>query len=155
MGKVIVKLKLTNQADLVLKSRRLLKGRKPRTLEIEALVDTGATRLYLKPSVLRALGLRKSGTVNSRTTNGDRLRNVYEPVRLELMGRHGNFDVVDVDESVPNLLGQIPLGMAVRAGGDSGQPAVISDLPDAYAEVFRGVARQLAARISVMKYAGS
>ncbi|MSU51150.1 MAG: clan AA aspartic protease [Opitutus sp.] len=109
MRKVFVKLKLTNQADLVLKSRRLLKGRKPRTLEIEALVDTGATRLYLKPSVLRALGLRKSGTVNSRTTNGDRLRTVYEPVRLELMGRHGDFGVVDIDESVPNLLGQIPL----------------------------------------------
>jgi ATP-binding protein involved in chromosome partitioning len=52
------------------------------------------------------------------------------------------------------LLGQIPLGMAVRAGGDSGQPAVISTAPDAYAEVFRGVARQLAARISVLTYAG-
>ncbi len=109
MGKVIAKLKLTNQADLVLKSRRLLKGRTPRTVEIEALVDTGATRLYLKPSVLRALGLRKSGTVNSRTTNGDRLRSVYEPVRLELMMRHGVFEVVDIDERVPNLLGQIPL----------------------------------------------
>ena len=49
MGKVIAKLKLTNQADLVLKSRRLLKGRAPRSVEVEALVDTGATRLYLKP----------------------------------------------------------------------------------------------------------
>ena len=28
---------------------------------------------------------------------------------MEMMGRHGNFDVVDIDESVPNLLGQIPL----------------------------------------------
>jgi ATP-binding protein involved in chromosome partitioning len=30
---------------------------------------------------------------------------------------------------------------------------VISDMPDAYAEVFRDVARQLAARVSVMEYA--
>jgi ATP-binding protein involved in chromosome partitioning len=51
------------------------------------------------------------------------------------------------------LLGQIPLGMSVREGGDSGRPAVISDAPDAYAETFREVARQLAARISVMEYA--
>jgi ATP-binding protein involved in chromosome partitioning len=51
------------------------------------------------------------------------------------------------------LLGQIPLGMSVREGGDSGHPAVISDQPDAYAERFREIARQLAARVSVMEYA--
>jgi ATP-binding protein involved in chromosome partitioning len=51
------------------------------------------------------------------------------------------------------LLGQIPLGMSVREGGDSGRPAVTSDMPDGYAEIFREVARQLAARVSVMEYA--
>ena len=109
MGKVIAKFSLTNYADLVLKNAKLLK-RKPRTAEVEALVDAGATRLYLKPSVIKALGLQKTGTVNSRTTNGNRERGVYSPVRMDLMGRSGNFDVVDIDESVPNLLGQIPLG---------------------------------------------
>jgi predicted aspartyl protease len=108
MGRVTVKLKLTNQSDLVLRQHRALK-RTPRQVEIEALVDTGATRLYLKPSVIKALGPRKTGEVSSRTTNGDRLRNVYTPVRLDLMERNGNFDVVDIDEHVPNRLGQIPL----------------------------------------------
>lgn len=51
------------------------------------------------------------------------------------------------------LLGQIPLGTSVRAGGDEGMPAVVSDAPDAYAEVFREVARQLAARVSVLTFA--
>jgi ATP-binding protein involved in chromosome partitioning len=51
------------------------------------------------------------------------------------------------------LLAQIPLGMSIREGGDSGRPAVISDMPDAYAETFREAARQLAARVSVMEYA--
>jgi ATP-binding protein involved in chromosome partitioning len=51
------------------------------------------------------------------------------------------------------LLGQIPLGMSVREGGDTGRPAVTSDMPDGYAEIFREVARQLAARVSVMEYA--
>lgn len=37
MGKVIVKMKLTNQGNLVLSKA------KPRMVEIEALVDTGAT----------------------------------------------------------------------------------------------------------------
>ena len=108
MGKVIVQLRLTNHADLVLRAHKARVGA-PRQVEIEALVDTGATRLCLKPSVIKALGLRKTGEVNSRTTNGDRRRNVYAPVRLDLMKRNGNFDVVDIDEHVPNLLGQIPL----------------------------------------------
>lgn len=108
MGKVIVKIKLTNQGDLVAAHRKLSKA-KPRVVEVEALVDTGATRLYLKPSVIRALGLEKMDTVISQTTNGPARRSVYEPVRLELQGRYGNFDVVDIGENVPNLLGQIPL----------------------------------------------
>lgn len=108
MGKVVIPIKLTSQSDLVLKSRKLLKG-KPRSIETEALVDTGATRLYLKPSVIKTLGLKKVGQVSSQTTNGVRQRGDYEPVRLEIMGRTGNFDVVDIDEHLPNLLGQIPL----------------------------------------------
>jgi clan AA aspartic protease len=108
MGKVIVKIKLTNLSDLIVQNRKLSIA-KPREVEVEALVDTGATRLYLKPTVIKKLGLERTDTMRSRTTNGDVLRYKYEPVRLELMGRHENFDVVEVPEEVPNLLGQVPL----------------------------------------------
>ncbi len=108
MGKVIVKIKLTNLKDAFLKTAGARKA-KPREVEVEALVDTGATRLYLKPSVIRALGLEKVHSVISQTSNGPANRSVYEPVRLEIQGRYGNFDVVDVGENVPNLVGQIPL----------------------------------------------
>ena len=30
-------------------------------------------------------------------------------MRLEVQHRYGNFDVVDIGENVPNLVGQIPL----------------------------------------------
>ncbi len=108
MGKVVVKIKLTNQGDLVAVHRKLSKAR-PRTVEAEALVDTGATRLYLQSRLIKALGLCKESEVQSKTTNGVRRRAVFEPVRLELMGRNGVFQVVEVDDNVPNLLGQIPL----------------------------------------------
>jgi predicted aspartyl protease len=108
MGKVVVKIRLTNLFDIGARQRKLTKKR-PRTVEAEALVDTGATPLYLKPSVIQALGLERADTVMSRTTNGIAERHVYEPVRLELQGRFGNFDVVNIGEDVPNLLGQIPL----------------------------------------------
>ena len=108
MVKVIVKIKLTNYGDLFLQ-RRKLKKTAPRVITVEALVDTGATRLYLKPSVIKKLGLAKTDVVRSQTTNGEALRFKYEPVQLELMGRRENFDVIEVPESVPNLLGQVPL----------------------------------------------
>ncbi|NTV62276.1 MAG: Mrp/NBP35 family ATP-binding protein [Oscillochloris sp.] len=73
--------------------------------------------------------------------------------RYDIFGS-GGAERISAQLGVP-LLGQIPLGMAVRAGGDNGEPAVISAEPDAYAEVFRSVARQIAARISVMKFAST
>ena len=108
MGKVIIKIKLTNLFDLAAQHRKLSTA-KPREAEVEALVDTGAIGLYLKRSVIRALGLEKVETITSQTSNGPARRVVYEPVRLEVQGRHGNFDVVDVADTVPNLVGQIPL----------------------------------------------
>ena len=108
MGEVVVTIKLTNYGDLVLHNRGLSK-KKPRQVEVESLVDTGATRLYLKPSVIKTLGLQRVDAVRSRTTNGDAIRFKYEPVQLELLGRKENFDVIEIPESVPNLLGQVPL----------------------------------------------
>ena len=72
MGKVVIKIKLTNLFDLGVQHRKLSKA-KPRTVEVEALVDTGATRLYLKPSFIKALGLEKVDDVVSQTTNGPNL----------------------------------------------------------------------------------
>ena len=108
VGKVFVTIKLTNFIDLAV-CHRMASKKKPRQVEVEALVDTGATRLYLKPSVIQKLGLQRVDAVRSQTTNGEAIRFKYEPVQLELMGRKETFDVVEVPESVPNLLGQVPL----------------------------------------------
>lgn len=108
MGKVIVRIKLTNLKDIFLKTAGARRA-KPRNVEVEALVDTGATRLYLKPSIIKKLGLVRTDTVRSNTTNGQVLRGKYEPVQLELMGRREISEVVEIPENVPNLLGQVPL----------------------------------------------
>jgi len=108
MGKVIIKIKLTNLFDLAAQHRKHSTA-KPRKVEVDALVDTGATGLCLKRSVIRALGLEKLETIVSETSNGPVQRAFYEPVRLEVQGRYGDFNVVDVAENVTNLVGQIPL----------------------------------------------
>src|SRR5881409_509844 len=56
----------------------------------------------------RSVGQRVDA-VRSQTTNGEAIPFKYEPVQLELMGRKENFDVIEAPESVPNLLGQVPL----------------------------------------------
>ena len=69
----------------------------------------GPPRLYLKPTVIKKLGLDRTDTVRSRTTNGAALRYKYGAVQLELMGRSEVFEVIEIPEDVPNLLGQVPL----------------------------------------------
>ena len=123
MGRVIVRMRVTNYADLVLQKYGMRK-RSPRSFEVKALVDTGATRLYLRPSVIKKLGLGKTDTVRSQTTNGDVIRYKYEPVQLELMGRKENFDVIELPESVPNLLGQVPLEVLDLVVDSKGQKLI-------------------------------
>src|SRR5438445_7077707 len=86
MGRVMAKVRLTNLGDLIVRERKLSKDQ-PRSIEVETLVDTGATELCLQPDVIRALGLRRVKTVRVSTAVGPAIVNRYEPVRLELLDR--------------------------------------------------------------------
>lgn len=79
-------------------------------VETEALVDTGTVKFYLKSSVIRELGLHPVGEIQTRTmSNRSEARTVFSPVALEIQGRIGRFDVVEVPDALPNIVGQIPL----------------------------------------------
>ncbi len=71
--------------------------------------------------------------------------------RYDIFG-HGGAKTASDNLGVP-FLGEIPLGISIREGGDNGQPAVTLSAADAYADAFRAVARALAGRISVETYA--
>ena len=82
----------------------------PRRLETDALVDTGAVKLYLRASLIQQLGLRPIGQITSRTMSArSEVRRVFSLVSLEILGRTGRFDVVELPDSLPNVVGQIPL----------------------------------------------
>ncbi len=108
MGRVTASIKLINYGDQAGRERGWTKAT-PRTVEVEALVGTGATELALKPSVIRLLGLEALQQTRVSTAAGPATIRRYGAVRLELMGRWGIFDVTEVPERVPNLLGQVPL----------------------------------------------
>jgi predicted aspartyl protease len=109
MGKVTVPITVRNWGDIEL----IALGRKksaPREIQTEALVDSGATKLYLRGSVIRSLGLRQIGEGKSHTmSNRMEKRRIFSPVELEIQGRSGQFAVVELPEELPNIVGQIPL----------------------------------------------
>ena len=109
MGKIATQIKVQNWADLELLALGHTQET-PRAYEGEAIVDTGAVHLYLKKSVIQKLGLRQIRTWTSRTmSNRVEARRVYSPVDLEIMARSGTFDVVELPDELPNVVGQIPL----------------------------------------------
>ena len=109
MGKVIAQIKVANWFDLESVAAGT-RTDKPRALETNALVDTGAVKFYLKSSIIRELGLRPVGEIQTPTmSNRSESRMVFSPVALEIQGRTGRFDVVEIADDLPNVVGQIPL----------------------------------------------
>jgi ATP-binding protein involved in chromosome partitioning len=61
--------------------------------------------------------------------------------RYEIFGNGGGAQLAE-ELGVP-LLGQVPLVAAVRQGGDSGQPIVVTEPASEAAEAFKSIARQI------------
>ena len=58
----------------------------------------------------KALGLRPVSEITSRTmSDRSEKRIVFSPVELEIQGRKGSFDVIQLPDTLPNIIGQIPL----------------------------------------------
>jgi len=87
MGKVIEKVKVTNAFE------------PDKSIEIDALIDTGATMVVLPQDMVEKLGLRKIREVKP----------VYRAVVIEVLGREGTFDVVCEKEGSQPLIGQVVL----------------------------------------------
>lgn len=98
MGKVIEKVKITNVFE------------PSKSMEIEALVDTGATMVVLPQDIARQLGLKKVREVKVRYANNKvEMKPVYRAVIMEILGREGTFDVIGEEENSQPLIGQVVL----------------------------------------------
>jgi ATP-binding protein involved in chromosome partitioning len=67
--------------------------------------------------------------------------------RYEIFGKGGGQKLSD--EYGLNFLGQVPLGMEVREGGDSGVPVVVGSPDSPQAAAFRHVAEEVARQVSI------
>jgi predicted aspartyl protease len=104
MGRILTDLKVSNFGDI------LTNWEKIRTIEIkDALVDTGAAMLNLHIDQINELGLMFLRKVRVKTANGTVERNIYGVARVEIQGRESEFDVLEVPDDVPVLVGYIVL----------------------------------------------
>lgn len=110
MGKVLVDITLTNIIDEADRIRGRLTSGEVRQATLRALVDTGATMLVIPESTVRTLGLSEVRKVKTKMADGRVIQRViYGPVKLKVLEREVNVDAISAPDSVPALLGQIPL----------------------------------------------
>lgn len=72
--------------------------------------------------------------------------------RYEIFGRGGGAEI-EREFGIP-LLGQVPIGLAVREGGDTGLPITIADPESQIAQAFYAIAGAVAARVSQLNLGG-
>jgi len=109
MGRITVTITVENAVDFALAQQGKLSPNEVRRVELEALVDTGASLLCLPKSKIEALGLAKRGARRVTTANGKVDRNLYRDAQLTVLERTCSVDVIELPEETPALLGYIPL----------------------------------------------
>ncbi len=106
----MTKVKLTNREDELLASSGLLPPERVRRMEIEALVDTGATMLVLPADVCRALGVRELGRRWVRYADGRRREVPWVgDLFIEILERQMMCEALVEAEGTTPLIGQIPM----------------------------------------------
>ncbi len=110
MGKVITTMRISNIVDHHLAVSGRLPQDEVRSATVAgALVDTGATLLCLPTDVIVRLGLDLLREVPVVTALGPGRMRTFGSVWLEIQGRSGTFDCLELPEGSPPLLGVIPL----------------------------------------------
>ena len=98
MRKVVEKIRLTNIFD------------PSQTVEIDAVIDSGATMLALPQDVVERLALRKHREVKVRyADNHSDDKSIYGVVELELSGRSAQFEALAEPAGAIPLVGQVVL----------------------------------------------
>jgi len=109
MGKIIEKIKVVNLDDEALAKQGIITPDQIRSVETEALIDTGATFLCLRKSLIDELQLAPLSQKLVKTANGSVTRTIYSAVTIHLRDRFAVVYVSEIPDDCPNLLGQLPL----------------------------------------------
>ena len=110
MGRFSVDVELANYDDMARARAGDIPADSVRRMTLRGVVDTGATRLVIPESVVRALGLLESGNITVRYADGrTRQRRMAEAVHLTYAGRGSVFNAVVEPDRESGLIGAIVL----------------------------------------------
>jgi clan AA aspartic protease len=128
----MTKLKLSNSTDRDKAAEGLLPPDQVRSIEIEALVDTGATTLALPRDVVARLGLPVAGTRRAKDAQGIVIELPWVgSLMIEILGRRMFCDALVIPEGATALIGQIPLeGLDLIVDPKSREVRVNPESPD-------------------------
>ncbi len=110
MGKVTTTITVVNHIDQILAERGFIQPDQIRTVTLhDVLVDTGASRLCLPAPVIRQLGLPLQSEAEVKTATGVEKARIFKDLTLNIAGREGIFNCIELPEGTDPLLGLIPL----------------------------------------------
>ena len=110
MGKILTTLSVINRADQWAVDRGLIAPSEIRQVTLRnVLVDTGATTLCLPSETIAFLGLELLKEVEVTTAAGIRKARVFQDAKINLCGREGTFECLELPGGRDALVGVIPL----------------------------------------------
>jgi len=109
MGKIKEKVLVKNYVDIAKASEDLIQEDAIRSIEIEAIADTGAAFLCLPPNVIEKLGLLYSHSRRIITANGEAKRRIFSVASITIQDRETRMNVMENDQTTPALIGYLVL----------------------------------------------
>ena len=110
MGRVMQPIKLRNSLDATRAGMGDLPSDAIRSIEITALVDTGATMLVLPADVVAVLGVPTQGVRRVRYASGEVAERTWVGnIEIEILGRKAICSAIVEKAGTTPLIGQIPL----------------------------------------------
>jgi clan AA aspartic protease len=112
MGRTLEKVLIKNYDDLFSLEKGYLQPSQIRSVEIEALVDTGASYLCLPPKVIKGLGLRFAKSTPVKTGSGVYDLRIFKGAEITIKERTIEMQVMEnINDNVPPLIGYLVLEM--------------------------------------------
>ncbi len=109
MGRTVERVTVRSFEDFLEVAKGRLEEGKIRAVEIDALVDAGATYLCLPPKLIQDLGLTYLQSRRVKTANGDVERRVFMGAKITIQGRTEQMSVMENDDGTPPLVGDLVL----------------------------------------------
>ncbi len=110
MGKVTVAATLEHLEDVYAFRKGALAADQVRRVDVaDALIDSGATGLLVPSRLIGSLGLGLIKERTAKTIIGSTTVRVFQAVQLTIQGRDCISDVTEIADTLPVIVGQVPL----------------------------------------------